>query len=731
MRQRPMKPTNLRRATGGFTFLVRLRAAGIITGLVLASQPGSAAIPETPRRIAGTEQVEVSLVLIDIVVRDRKDQPVSSLTRDDFELRIDGIAVDPTDIESFEEICGETPAVPASAAAASPPPATPSVASSTGSPAAPRYIIIYFDFAHMSMSGARLAMRGARDHVTQHLNPADRVMILAYKNGLRLVQDFTSDAALLVSRIDAMRADPATIETEVGEEDANALEVLSAPCLDDTCSSRRAAASARAIREEMRGRGSLEALTTLMPALAGLKGRKAVILFTEVLREEPGAEYFVFTPISPGQEGISLESEMLRLSSEANAAGVSFYTVHSAGLTAGDAGTDPIALSRSAGNASARALQTTLANETGGRALANSNNLGAILTSASRDLSCYYLLGYRYRGRGDNKRHSVQVKLIPGRQAKSRSGLTVRHRSWFSDQSAGDRRDRLVRSALLAPALYHALPVAAEAYALAPTQPGHTAGAGRPVLIKVIVPLAELPLVPTDEARLEGRIALRGRVTTREGKQVCDFDHEMPLRIPRDELKATRLVYETGCVLAPDVYTLSVTAFDPSTMEIGAHLAPLIVLKPETVDGAYLSELYLWTREQDALLVTSGLGSIGLTDSVSTRGLIPQPQRRMDGERDAVLSFTVCLPAPAEDVAVNPLRVRRALLGDADVKVSDFEELILSDPPDAETGCHQLSTAIRGGTLGAGVYKFQVEVSGANLKAPIRREVDLAVVSLP
>jgi len=692
---------------------------GIIFTLLLVGQPGSAAPPETPKRITGTEQVQVNLVLIDVAVRDRKDQPVTSLTRDDFELRIDGVAVVPTDIESFEEVCEEQ-------AAAAPQATTAGAAVATPTPA-PRHIVIYFDFSHMSVAGARLAMRGARDQLARQPVPADRVMILAYKNGLRLVQEFTTDTALLVSRIDAMLSDRATIETDVMEEDTNAREVHDTPCGDPHCSFRRAAASARAIQEEIWGRRSLEALTTLMPALAGLKGRKAAILFTEALRQEPGAEYYVFTPVTPREEGISLEREMLRLTSEANAAGVSFYSVLAGGMTADDLSSDVVGSSRGAGNESALALQTTLAVETGGRALQRTNDVGAILGTASRDLSCYYLLGYLYQGRGDNKRHSILVKLKPDKQGARRAGLTVRHRPYYNDQSAEDRRNRLVESALRAPALFHGLPVAAEAFALAPTRPDSSARAGRRVLIKATVPIAPLPLLPSGEAWLEGRVALRGRVTTSEGEQICDFDHEMPLRIPREEVEAARLIYETGCVLAPGSYTLSLIALDPITLEIGARLTPLTVLKPDVAAGGSLSEFYLWTREPGILLVTSGLGSIGLTDSVSTRGLIPQPERRMDRTRDAALSFTLCLPAMAGPSADNPLHVSRALLGDGDAKVSDCEDLISTEPPDPETGCYQVSTAIRGGTLGDGIYKFLVEVSGAGLKAPIRRVVDLAV----
>ena len=705
------------------TFVPRRRLGTLLTCLLVTqlsvAQSGRAQAPEVKRRLADTEQVDVSLVLIDVVVRDRKDQPVPALTRDDFELRIDGVAVDPSEIESFEERCEGPGVLPTQTKTAG--------ASETTPPSAPHNIVLYFDFSHMSRAGALLAMRGARDYLADHLSQSDRVMILAYKNGLRLVQHFTTDAALLLSRIEALRTDPATVDTDMLEEDANAREVSAIPCIyDPRCSVRRSGAHARALREEMRGRRSLEALTALMPSLAGLRGRKAVVLFTEALRQNPGAELYVFVPATPIDDGLSLEPEMLRLTSEANAAGVSFYTVFAGGLTADDFGSG-FGPSRRAGNDSARALQTTLATETGGRALQGSNDVGAILGTASRDLSCYYLLGYRYTRRGDNKQHSILVTLRPDTQRARTARLTVRHRPYYTDSSAEDRRARLVAAALRAPALFHDLTFAAEAFVLGPAQSDHSTSAGRRVLIKTTVPIASLPLLPAGDAWLEGKVAMLGRLTTEKGEQVCDFDHEIPLHIARAQVEKGRLVYETGCALAPGAYALSLIELDPLTLAIGAHATQITVPTPDTAAGGSLSDLQLWTREPETLLVTSGLSAIGMTDAVSERGLVPQSERRMDGKRDAALTFTLCLPSRDAPNVDNPLRVSRTLVGEGDTTVSHLRDLIFTEPPDAETGCYQISTAIRGGTLGDGVYKLVVEASGARLASPLRREADLAV----
>jgi len=702
-------------------FLIACALAVVSIPHLALSAPADRATP----RIAGAEKVQVELVLIDVIVRDRKDQPVRHLGRDDFELTIDGRRVDASEIESLEEICTEEPGSPAGPQAAgaeeSSPPAPYSPA--PANPALSRHVILYFDFAHLTMSGSRLALRSARRYLTRAPELGDAagsetIMLLGFRNGLRLVQDFTTDRALLVSKIDAMLSDPATIDTDVMEEEKNALEVYGTPCGDPTCSMRKAAASARAINEEMRGRDSLRALTGLMPALRTLPGRKAVILFSDSLRTEPGAQYFVFTPETPSQNGISLETDMLRAASAANASNVSFYTVHAGGMTANDLGTDPVSESARAGNDSAFELQATMALDTGGRSLTRANDLGRILDTARRDLSCYYVLGYRYAGHGDDRRHSIMVRT-------TRGGLTVRHRPYYTDESPSRHRARLLESAASAPELFHGLPVTVEVFALAPVQ------SGQRVLIQCSVPASSLPLVPLATEGgdwMEGRVAFRGDIAgTGKAERECQFDFESPVRVARSALDATRIVYETGCVLSAGDHALSVMVMDPASDEIGARRKPFGLTKTPATAGAHISQIQLWSHEPRAQVFTSRMSVIGMEDLGGAGVLMPSASRRMEARFPAALGFAVC---PRDRQPAGPLRVLRTLdRGDVAgaQPLSALEEVTLSGPPDAESGCYQVSTAIPAGTLQAGEYTFSVLVTGDSLKASPTRSLKFTV----
>ncbi len=734
---------------------LRFPAALAFAGLAMVSSTGSAAPrspaaqSETPRRIGTSEQVVVNLVLIDVVVRDRKDQPVTGLTRGDFGLLVDRRPIGPEAIETFEEICEAAPAVTAQAGAdQSAPEPAPAPPAAPG-PAAPRHLVLYFDFTQLSLSARYQALKAARQTMERSLTPHDRVMILAFKRQLRLVQDFTSDAGTLTARIAELEADIGTLDSDVLEEGRNLEEVALKPCDADGagCSARRSMAEMYATQEQWRAERSVRTIRELMPAMAGLRGRKALVLFTDTLRDEPGVQYLATAGMTPRDIGINMNDQMLELGREANAAGVSIYTVHSIGLddatmqsyrdaraisTTISGGSTSIASSSSidgpgllynaarAGEDAALALQTTLAVETGGRALQRTNELGRIFTSAQQDLSCYYLIGYRYDGHGDGARHSLLLSVRDGSDGERRRGMTLRYRPYFHDDSAATRRDRLIRSALDVPDLHRGLRVETEAFSLAPEKKLLR------VLVKTTVPIAALSLIPAGETLLEGRVLVRGEIV--QGHEiVCQFSHELPLRVPRGAALPERLVFETGCKLAAGRYDLTVAVLDSTTMEVGGRHAQFSVSAVDRDEQAWISEIHLWARDPDALLITAGGAAIGLKDSTGERAFIPRAQRRLSTGQEALLSFALCPPGRNSAAPDRPIRIHRTLHGEADAEVAGFRDLVLEAPPDAATGCYQITNTIPVSTLGSGYYSFKVAAHGQALGAPIELEAGLAV----
>jgi len=705
---------------------------------------------QEPQRIPGTEQVQVSLVLVDVVVRDRKDRPVSGLTRDDFQILVDRHNVDTADIDSFEETCpGAQPQVAQTTAPA--PSAAPS-GSATAAAVSPRYIVIYMDFSQMTFSARRQSLKAARDFVSTNVGPSDKVMLMTFGRQLRLLQDFTSDPALLRSHFETLLNDHTTLESDVFDERQKIYDVASKPCdaARGQCNAKRQLAQAYAHEEEMRARRSLSSLTDLMPALAGIRGRKALVLFTDSLRDEPGLEYVALADSTPQEANVNIREDLLRLTREANAAGVSLYTVHASGLddsateefrdarpdnatvspgvtsfSSSSTGLDPAKTYEAARAAldSALAMQTSLATETGGHAVLRSNDLTDILTSAQQDLSCYYMIGLRYTARGDGARHSIVVRLKPGPDGSSRGSMNVRHRPYYTDFSVDARRERLLASAVEAPELYKRFSISTEAFALAPEQ------SQRRVLIKTTVPIESLSLTPEGDSGRSGHALALGEIrpVNEPSRTDCTFKHDLPVHIPRSGSKTTRLIFETGCLLAPGSYEMSIAVLDPVTQEVGARRSSLVVPAASRKGSAVVGEVHLWTADPDAFLVTAGASGIGIKDRAGDHAFIPRSERRLGRKETGTLSFLLCPDKPAYPTSQSPLRVRRSLLGAGDAEVAGFRDILLSEPPDEETGCYQIFNAIPPNTLGEGVYRFTVTLSGPTLGAPVTREAALAV----
>ncbi|HET9480528.1 MAG TPA: hypothetical protein VFP98_02135, partial [Candidatus Polarisedimenticolia bacterium] len=249
---------------------------------------------------------------------------------------------------------------------------------------------------------------------------------------------------------------------------------------------------------------------------------------------------------------------------------------------------------------------------------------------------------------------------------------------------------------------------------------------GRDILIKATVPLESLSLLPAGDSWLEGRVVVRGDVSLK-GDPVCEFEHELPLRVARSAGGATRLIFETGCVLKPGSYELALAVLDPATGDIGARRSPLVV--PAAVGGGlpFVSDIHLWTREAGAVLISAGADRIGLKDGATTGGFVPRAERRMRSDQDALLSFLLCPPAGSDPSADRPIRIIRTLTGEGELAVAEFKDLVLAEPPDPDTGCYQILNSIPARTLGSGIYTFTLQARGLPLGAPLTRQAALSV----
>ena len=119
------------------------------------------------------------------------------------------------------------------------------------------------------------------------------------------------------------------------------------------------------------------------------------------------------------------ESEFRHLLDEANRANASFYPVDPRGLAVFDSPiTDQLSLAADASRLRSRIDSLrTLADNTDGIAVVNTNDISGALKRVVTDLSSYYLLGYYSNGKLDGRFHAIKVRVTrPGVQVRARRG---------------------------------------------------------------------------------------------------------------------------------------------------------------------------------------------------------------------------------------------------------------------------------------------------------------------
>jgi VWFA-related protein len=655
-----------------------------------------------PVRIA-PERAEVDLVLVDVLVRDKKGNAIPGLSQEEFELRIDDR---PASISTFEDYCA-SPVVSGRAAPESGEERETSPTQAVESPA--RHIVLFFDINQMSEKGRDRSIDASMTYVRERKRPQDLVMIVAMKGKPILLEDFTSDSDRLAARLAAMRSDPEMIDRHYLEERLNINDILARECFGVTaeCVRRVSVAVPYAEEEMLRTQRSLEAIRDLMPALSAIPGRKTLVHFSESLRDEPGLQYLILAGSSPAWEGIDIRLLINQIHREANASGVSLYMVWAAGL--GEKGAmgladasrnlgpgDTIMLERAllGGEDAALSLGATLSLETGGVASQRTNDLGMAFNSVEQDLSCYYVLGYTNPGPGDGKRHMIRVKM-------ARKGTRIRYRPYFEDWSDEERLEHRFQAALITPGYFDEIAVKVEAYALAPVKKK------TPILVKVEFPVDAVTVVRQVDGVLFGQAEVRTKVWT-DTIETCEFTRSIPITLELgEETSGRKVIYEAGCELPPGNHELSVAVLDSGTWDLGAASMSLPVReRPTGIAG----DVVLWTSSGRDILVVSDAAGIGIHDTGSGHGFVPRSERRFGLRESGLLYVVVCPPMKGGQSDGERIEVRRKLFS-GDTQVASYRDVIL-ESGGRRSMCEGIFAPVPAGRLGPGGYIFAVQVEG-------------------
>ncbi|MBI3792730.1 MAG: VWA domain-containing protein, partial [Gemmatimonadetes bacterium] len=174
----------------------------------------------------------------------------------------------------------------------------------------------------------------------------------------------------------------------------------------------------------------LDGIKNIVNSMAGVPGRKAIVYVSDGLQMMVGQDVYYAVHNKYGEQTTSLTEatqydlsrRFRELTAQANANRVTFYTIDAAGLrtfSSNDAsvqGPGPTSpgssqLIDSIQIQNVQSTLQTLAEDTGGQVLMNSNSFTPGLEKIARDFSSYYSLGYTPPHFGDGRYYKIDVKL--------------------------------------------------------------------------------------------------------------------------------------------------------------------------------------------------------------------------------------------------------------------------------------------------------------------------------
>lgn len=543
--------------------LLKSTARSFVVALLCAATAIAQPAPPLPKL---TETIDVRLINIDVVVTDRKGNPITGLTKDDFTLYENGV---PKTITNFFEVAPDQP-LPTTTAA------TPGVTSAARKEEIPdnmrRRIIFYVDNLSLAPFSRNRVFKDMKKFAQEVMRPGDEAMIATFNRSMKVRTPFTRDPGLIQQTLDIIAGESGLGLS--GRSSARDVQnrIRDAQYYDE------ALAAARQYAEEVNHdlRNSVESLNALMSTLAGIEGKKILVLTTEGFPLQPGREMFYQVEEIAREKGWQASGTLLEglafnqgtliqsVAKNANANGITIYPIHAGGLGAameGASAEHSRAVSYNVVSAavsnSTESLQT-IAEMTGGLAAINTNNFSGAFEKIGKDLGAYYSLGYRAGTERVDRQRSIAVRT-------KNKAYYVRSRQTFVEKSTfAEMSDRVIAN-LLYKTKANDLKIIVKA-----GQPVRSEDLYR-VPVEIHIPMESLTLLPQGEAYMGG-FSVYVVVGNKEGdlSDVAQKTHQ--LRVSAEEypkIKGKYYAYSIDLLMEKGLNKISVGVVDEVSNQSG------------------------------------------------------------------------------------------------------------------------------------------------------------------
>lgn len=561
---------------------------GFSLGPVGAAQEVPPAEKPPEQQVGGLrffDVAEVTVVNVDVTVRNKKGEVVLGLTKNDFLVFQDG---KPQEITNFATYTRKvTKAVPTPEVALTPAPAvtappTP-MEKLEEAPRDPRFLALYIDNENIHPLNRNRVLTRLTEFVNENLRAPDQVLAASFQKSLKILQPFTSDAGEVAEALRRMRkytggrtemlSSRREIEDFIHQKSSNAETV------------QRAIDRVRAFAREQRNSliFTVRALQDIMAMMAGLPGKKAIIYVSDGLPMSPGLELFYEIQESYREMGAISQSrefdatELFQsLTHTAAAANITLYTIDARGLES-ELGIEAenraprSTLAASIARSNYQDSLVYLAEQTGGLSIVNTNDVGPGLEKIAADFESYYSLGYRLIPSGEDRLHRIEVKM------KNHPEYQLFYRRTFVEKSLPTRiADRVITG--LAFDLQDN-PLGIEVIT---GEPEPTSNRYWSLPVEIHIPIKNLALVPSREEYV-GSIVVYYAARDDEGKQSDLQRRQHDIRIPQGDYDRAQNQYykvSASLLLEPGTYRISVGVRDVLTNQAG-YSAVRRAVRPE------------------------------------------------------------------------------------------------------------------------------------------------------
>ena len=689
-------------------------------------------------------RINTELVQTDVMVFDKQGRFVDGLQRDQFELRVNG---KPQAISFFERVQAGTFDEEAQLAAArGGGRRTSALKEGAVKPLdRGRTIIFFIDDLHLAADSVVRTRKLLLQFIEEQLGQNDQAIIASASGQIGFLQQLTDYKPVLRAAVVRLNHRPyITRDSErptmsesqaiaIEQEDFTTVEYFVEATLRENPSfNRRDRAGAEDYVRQRASRLVQQATAITTNTLASLEN------FMRSFRELPGRKlvYFISDGFLLEMRRSDILERLRRITDAATRSGSVIYTLDARGLSTGT----PDAASNASVDPSGRASRSefgelsasqeplrTLASDTGGRALLNTNALGNAVTKALKETSVYYLLAWRPE-RGELRSSKFQRVEV---SVKNRPDLTVLvQRGFFNTlpeppakrgnaKSKDEGKDKTPHVKSPDDLLFAALRALHPATAL-PTSlsVGYTSTqtAGLILMASMHIDSAALDLKVTGDAHQNNKADIIGAVLDDNGKIVSGFQKN--LTVTPEFIAAEQripLVYSHQFRITHGLYQVRVAARDRQSGRTGSAMQ-WVEVPNVTQGGFWLSSVFLGERMSKQ--VEAG------KDPAEPAQVLISADRRF--ARNSWLRFLLYIYNAARDEAAPDVALQVQLFRDNQPVLTTPLRKV---PTDGMTDLNRIPYAaeIALTDLPAGLYRMQVTAIDRKAKTSASQHVNFEI----